>query len=419
MTDGVGFSPDNAPSQDELASKKPLNEPVGKVGSDQGIKIEEKPSEEISPSPKGFEIWSDGATRIYYPENPLVPSSEGIHLRVESPNVPLHPKNPTEWKAWLVHWAKTIGVGKVVSESGDLPDMWQSFVGKTEFSPEGHLVTEVIGRNPRGESWGKTVPFPEPNYDNKSSRLDDLQISKFKETLNRYFARFWASGLNNIELFSEEQIVSRPGSEHFEEVRKDRTSLPFPWQSDPMIITSTFDILAILEPHLKSGIHFMVGIENAPRRPWRDLKKSLESLAVAEAAAQLLEENNFEDKPFAAWTSIRATGSWFSGFQQLHEDEQFQDENIPIKWQKREYSGKDTRLARGGKDWKMNFHPHIYGARSKDELIKLTQRPKNEGGKDWEGIVAMSQKELLFVRDLLNEKLVPMIMANVKGKINI
>src|SRR3990167_5315231 len=59
---------------------------------------------------KEFEIWSDETTRIYYPENPLVPSGEGIHLRVESANVPLHPKNPEEWKAWLSHWAKTIGV---------------------------------------------------------------------------------------------------------------------------------------------------------------------------------------------------------------------------------------------------------------------------------------------------------------------
>jgi len=402
MADGTGFSPDNT-------------SPIG-TESNKNIKTEKKSVREISPLSRGFEIWNDETTKIYYPENPLVPSSEGAHFRVESEGVPMHPRTPEEWKAWNSHWAKTIGIGKVISEGKDLPDMWQSFIGKTEFSPEGHLITEVIGRNPSGESWGKTAPLPEATYDNSQNKVSQDVLQKFKDTLGQYFDRFWIPYINNIELFSQVPNVSSPGSPEFEKVYKEDMNLPSPSTSEPMIVSDQFNIVAILNPHLKSGIHFMVDLPDAPRRPWRNLIKSLESLDAAEAAAQLLEENNFQGKPLAAWTSVRATGSWFGGFQELAKDEHFKDENISRKWLKREYAGEKTRLGEG-KDWNMYFHPHIYGARNKDDLIKLTQRPKGEGGADWEGIVAMTKGERLFARDLMNEKLVPTLMSNARGKI--
>lgn len=43
--------------------------------------------------------------------------------------------------------------------------------------------------------------------------------------------------------------------------------------------------------------------------------------------------------------------------------------------------------------------------RHKDELIRLTQRPRNEGGADWEGITAMPEEKRHAIRDALNANL--------------
>ena len=45
--------------------------------------------EPISPEQKrnletGQLLWQDDQTKVFYPENPLTPAQEGLHLRVES-----------------------------------------------------------------------------------------------------------------------------------------------------------------------------------------------------------------------------------------------------------------------------------------------------------------------------------------------
>src|SRR3989338_7289207 len=367
------------------------------------LKIQPVPERQKEALGRGDLIWQDGETRIYYPDNPLIPAGEGIHLRIESAKVPAHPKTPQEWKEWNRHWAKTIGAGKVVSEGRALPDMWQSFVGQTEYSPSDHLVTEIIGRNPEGKSWGRTAPFPGPLYDNRGARIPQEQVIKFKETLSRYFDRFWMPDLEKVSLFSDGLTVFSPESDEFKEVFHEKTHAPYPWQSEPVIATNLFDIIAVLHPHLRSGIHFVVELKNPPRRAWRDLNTSLQALSTAESVAQLLEENTFNGEPLAVWTSVRATGSWFGGFQEFLKDPSFKNQEIPRKWLKRKYKGAKTRL--GVKDWTMNFHPHVYGARYADELIRLAQRPKHEGEPDWEGIEVMPEEKRLIIRDILNAKL--------------
>lgn len=121
---------------------------------------------------RGDLLWEDGETKMVYPENPLVPKEEGIHIRVASPGVPVHPQTPDQWHAWCRHWAKMIGAAKVVSEGMDLGDMWQSLVGASEYTPQDHLVTDIIGRNPKGKSWGATAPFPEPGYRHQDHRIE-------------------------------------------------------------------------------------------------------------------------------------------------------------------------------------------------------------------------------------------------------
>lgn len=370
-------------------------------------------------------LWSDKETVISYPENPLVPQSEGIHLRIVSENVPLHPKTPEEWQGWLVHWAKAIGVGKVVSEGRALPDMWQSFIGQTEFSPGLGLTTEVIGRNPHGESWGKTAPLPsDQNYDNARERIEPEKLEDVKKVLQRYFSKYWIPELPKVRVFSEGLAVTPPESEAFKESDEQNNSLPFPWQSQVLFKSDIADVVYIRHPHLASGIHYMVSVTDAPRRPWRDLNRSLQGLAIAESVAQLLESTNYNGKPLAAWTSVRATGSWFGGFQNLQEEPAFLDPNTPAKMLKRFHKGARTKLDpkdlkredQRGNDWKMSFHPHVYGAKHKGDPIRLTKRPRHERGADWEGIIELPLDERNFLRGVLNERL-PLMLQSIPASI--
>lgn len=370
--------------------------------------------------PRADILWRDEQTVISYPENPLVPKSEGIHLRITSENVPLHPKTPKEWQGWLRHWAKAIGAGKVVSEGRALPDMWQSFIGQTEFSPEKGLTTEVIGRNPHGESWGKTAKLPESQgFDHKDKRVENEKLDDVKKVLDRYFKKYWIPGLNNARLFEQPLAIDPPESQAFLEKDEANNNLPYPWQSQVLFKSNVADVVYVRHPHLASGIHYMVGVAYAPRRPWRDLNRSLQGLAFAEAVGQLLEETSYNGEPMAAWTSVRATGSWFGGFQNLLEEPAFLDPNTPPKLLKRFHKGAITKLDPKdlkredprGDDWQMSFHTHVYGARHKDDPIQLTKRPKHEKGEDWKGIEELPIEERNFFRDVLNKRLPEMLEA--------
>jgi len=356
-------------------------------------------------------VWTNGITTMFYPENPLVPASEGIHLRIDSPTVPIHPQTPDEWKGWLTHWTLMIGAGKVVSEGAALPDMWQSFVGQNEFTPKDHLVTDLIGRNPTGESWGKTAPFPGPDFDFRNSRVDASNVAFLSRTMERFFRSVWMPEVPKVKLFDAPIVVDVPGSPHFQEVFNHNNNLPYPWQSDPMLVSNYFDILYIRHPHLKTQLHFMVGVKDAPRRPWRDIPRALQGLAAAETTAQLLEETQFDGKPIAAWTSVRATGSWYQGFQEFNKHPEML--TAPRKGFKRQFRDSEGELFGGD----MHFHPHIYGARHSDEKIELMQRPRDEGGKDWEGITEIPVPVREAVRDVLNATLVDRLNVNAHGAI--
>jgi hypothetical protein len=196
-----------------------------------------------------------------------------------------------------------------------------------------------------------------------------------------------------------------------------------------MLKSDMFDVVALMDPHVPSGIHLMVALADAPRRPWRDLGRALQGMAIAEQTAQLLEQNTFEGKPIAATTSVRATGSWFGGFSKLKERMEEQNEvkrrrdqsflQASPKTLKRHFRGATTKLGQSD-EWTMGllgFHPHIYGAKDPGEAISLTQRPKNEGGADWEGIKPLPEAERRKIRDILNKDLVPTLIPLVKGSI--
>ncbi len=397
---------------------------MGETGVVDYLKKQPIPLELLASLSRGDELWHKGNTSIVYPENPLVPSTEGIHLRIEAKDVPLHPRTPEEWKGFLDTWALAIGSGKVISEGRTLDDMWQSFIDRTEYSPTDHLVIDVIGRNPKGESWAKTAPLPDADYDNRANRLPAEMVKQFGDTLNRYFDRFWLPHVKEAKLFGEEMRVDLPGSPHFQEVFDRNNNLPFPWQSDPLFVSNYIDAVAILHPHLKSGLHIYIGVANAPHRPWNDLPRALQAVGLAEATAQIFEDTNLEGQAIAAETSVRITGSWYGGFKDLASDPDFQEKfgKVPAKWFKRRFREKvsekpdviTTDKAGPPKAWTMSFHPHVYGVRSEDELMRLTARPRHEGGADWEGIEAMSVEKRAALRDALNEKL-PQMLTAMKG----
>ncbi len=387
--------------------------------------------EQLSSLSEGDELWHNDKTRIFYPENPLVSAQEGIHLRIESKDVPLHPKTPAEWKGFLETWAIAIGSGKVISEGRALDDMWQSFIDRTEYSPDDHLVIDVIGRNPTGKSWAKTAPLPDADYDNRNARLPSKKVQEFGETLQRYFRRFWLPHVQKVDLFSQEMNVDLPGSEGFNKKFQNNTALPFPWQSEPLFVSNYIDAVAILHPHLKSGLHIYIGVANAPHRPWNDLPRALQAVGLAEATAQVFEEIQVNGQAIAAETSVRITGSWYRGFKDLASDPDFVENfgRVPTKWFKRRFREKvavdppgvtviTTDKAGPPKAWTMSFHPHVYGVRTPNELMRLTQRPRNEGGSDWEGIEAMSPEKRIALRDALNARL-PKVVSDMKGLLTV
>lgn len=394
------------------------------------LKVQPIPDNQREALSHGDILWQDAKTKIYYPENPLVPSSEGIHLRVESPGVPLHPKTPEEWKGWLDHWAKMIGAAKVVSEGADLPDLWQSLIGSSEYTPGDHLVTDIIGRNPHGKSWTaqglETAPLPDPNYDNRKNRVDNKVVEHLGKVVSRYFESVWLPSMKNVEVFPNRLNVHPPGSPEFKFVYDRNTQLPWPDPSEPLFVADEAEAIAILVPHLKTGIHIMIGVPDSPKRPWHNLQKTLEGFVISEAAGQVLESQEYEGLPLAADYSIRATGSWYGGFKDVFGDSIlkkaiFGDEKEgpkPPKWIKRRQKGIATQIDKEeieakGKDYKghlwtmgmLGFHPHIYAARYPDELIRLARRPAKEHGQDWEGIEVMDEKKRLFMRDVLNENM--------------
>jgi hypothetical protein len=372
-------------------------------------------------------LWQDTKTKIFYPENPLVPASEGIHLRIESGSVPAHPKTREEWKEWLQHYGKMIGAAKVVSEGADLPDMWQSLIGASEFSPKDRLVTDIIGRNPKGESWKpaglETAPLPEPSYDNREKRVDAGTVAHLGKVINRYFQQEWIPYLDKIDIFPNGFTVHPPGSDTYDFVFNRNTKLEWPDMSEPLLVADQAEVIAILVPHLKTGIHLMLGVPDSPKRPWHNLTRVLESFAIAEASGQALGSTQFEGLPLAADWSIRATGSWYGGFKDVYSDPVLRDaisnDQVPVKWIKRRQRGIQTQLDKDERKhlWSMGmlgFHPHLYVARYPDELIRLARRPAKEHGTDWEGITVMDSAKRQVMREALYRE-VPTMINSLKG----
>lgn len=375
---------------------------------------------------RGLILWQDKTTKIFYPENPLVPAEEGVHLRIESRGIPQHPKTREEWHGWMEHWAKMIGAGKVVSEGADLPDMWQSFIGSSEYTPRDYLATDLIGRNPHGTSWKptglETAPLPNPNYDNRDKRVDSDKLEHLGAVLERFFRKDWSPALEKLSVYPEGITVYPPGSEQFQFVYDRNMKLPWPSASEPLFVAKEAEVVAILTPHLKTGIHLMIGFPDAPKRPWHNTQKALEGLALGEASGQILGMTPYEGLPLAADWSVRATGSWPAQFKEAYTDPVLHDaifgaEAKPPKWVKRRQRGADTMLEGEGKhEWTMGigFHPHLYVTRYPDELIRLARRPAQEGGADWEGIVVMDESKRHAMRDALNMQ-IPHMIQLMKG----
>ena len=393
------------------------------------VKIPVIPDTQKEALSSGDTLYRDKQTRIYYPDNPLVPVSEGIHLRIESERVPAHPKTQEEWREWLRHWGKVIGAAKVVSEGADLSDMWQSLIGASEYSPKDHLVTDIIGRNPKGESWKpaglETAPLPDPSYNNRDKRVDAKTVEHLGKVIDRYFHQEWMPHLNTIDIFPNGLTVHPPGSKEYDFVFNRNTKLEWPDTSEPLLVADQAEVIAILVPHLKTGIHLMLGVPDSPKRPWHNLTRVLESFAVAEASGQALGSTQYEGLPLAADWSMRATGSWYGGFKDVYSDSVLHDaifnDTVPPKWLKRRQRGVETKLDKDNTRhlWTMGmlgFHPHLYVARYPDELIRLARRPAKEKGADWEGTTVMDSQKRQAMREALFKE-VPKIINSLKGSL--
>lgn len=394
----------------------------------------EFPETNILP-PGNFELFSDGMTQLIYPDNPLVKAREGFEVRLDSPNVPVHPHNKTEWEGWLQHEAKTIWAAYVLFAGGAIPDnVWQSFIGQLRGSPKDHLVTEVVGRNLTGESWAQTLPLPTGEYDHRGSRVPASQAEKYKAVFERFYGRFAKNKLVDINLLPEGLKIFDLDSEDFQKRSQEYQQKDFPWQEDLLVATDQFDIVAVLHPHLQSGIHLVVHARNLPQpsdvhgpkipRPWCQLEQSLVVLAASEMVSQVLEETEFEGNPIAAWSSIRATGSWFGGFEQLRNRQAFENVmNGKASWNQLKHWMRGVENPNSDVPPSVkNFHPHIYGSDSPDEDIVLARRPKNEIEfvNDYEGFKTMSEPLRESLRRELNHRMketfTPFIQGNIAPK---
>jgi len=398
------------------------------ISSGEYLKIPRIPEIQKEALSHGDIVWQDAHTKIYYPKNPLVPASEGLHLRVESPGVPVHPKTHDEWVGWLRHWGKMVGAAEVGSEGADLPDLWQSLIGASEYTPKDHLVSDIVFRNPHASSWKpeglETAPLPDALYNNRDKRVDAATVGHLGKVMNRYFEKEWLPYLDKTEIFPYGLTVHPPGSREFDFVFDRNTKLDWPDTSEPLLVADQAEVIAILVPHLKTGIHLMLGVPDSPKRPWHNITRVLESFAIAEASGQALGSTEFEGLPLAADWSIRATGSWYGGFKDVYGDPVLHDaifnDQMPPKWIKRRQKGIKTQLDKTEEPkhlWTMGmlgFHPHLYVSRYSDELIRLARRPAKEHGADWEGTTVMDPAKRQAMRDTLNTQLSQTIQI-IKG----
>jgi hypothetical protein len=394
------------------------------------LKIPPIPDSQMEALSRGDLLWQDSQTKIFYPENPLVAASEGLHLRVESADIPVHPKSHSEWAGWLQHWGKMVGAAKVVAEGADVPDLWQSLVGVSEFTPKDHMVSDIIFRNPHGSSWTaqglETAPLPDPGYDNRDRRVEAPVVAHLGRVMDRYFKTDWLPQMDTMTILPDGLTVHPPGSKEFDFVFNRNTKLDWPDMSEPLLVADKAEVIAILVPHLKTGIHLMLGVPDSPKRPWHNLTRVLESFAIAEASGQVLGSAGYEGLPLAADWSIRATDSWYGGFKDVYGDPVLHDaifnDLVPAKWIKRRQRGVETILDKDKSRhlWTMGtlgFHPHLYVARYPDELIRLARRPAKERGADWEGIIVMDSGKRGAMRDALNEQL-PKMIDIIKGPLS-
>ncbi len=391
---------------------------------------------------RGDTLFEHDGIAVIHPENPFIKEKEegGMHLRIVAKDVPVHPKTREEWRKWNEAWTIAFGVAKVSTQGSATEALWQNFISRTDFSPEDHLVIEFFGRSPKGPSWGKTLPLPEDaTFDHRSERFTSEQMFGFREILDRYFPAYWIPGLKEVEVFKARPMVHSPASPSFIGANKREPGNPFFWKNELLLKTDKLSVMGVFAAHVSSGVHLMTEFDPSvvPARPWEDVCTALEGLDITEAAAQLLEETQFEGKPLAARTRDTLTGSWFGRFSEV------KDLDYAV-------GGEKKRLARSfrgllpdsrrrleemirsktifpedlehynafkQKAWATKAHLHLYGTRHEDEAMVHFQRGIDNGDPEWSKLRPVGMGWMKAVREILNSQLVDRI-APAAGRIS-
>lgn len=363
---------------------------------------------------QGTVIYDREGIQIIHPENPLLQEqSEGLHLRIEAKDVPVHPQTPEEWRRWIRVWEYAIGAGKVLAENWDeaIPALWVNFSGQHDFSPADHLAIEIFGRNPTGKSWGRTASFPmQPDYNHRPDRIPDEQLTRFKKTVRRYFDR-WLSRLDSVHPFAAPNPVVSPAEPDFVNASKRDPEKPFFWQNELLWKTKKVRVVGVVAAHIASGVHLMVEYNEGytPIRPWEQVTDAVEGLVVTETMGQLLRENPYQGSPLIHEFSDRLTGSWYSRFYSLDADEAVVA-GVPKRDLVHRFRGPlpEIKYAAGYQppphEWRTKAHWHMYGVRQ-GESFRLFAVSIDRGETEWEMLRGLGREKMLFIRDLLNEKL--------------
>lgn len=386
MADGASFSPDSvAPSESELTNSALKGEALQK---NEGVNLHE------------------GLFKVFVPENPNVPLSEGLHVKISNGHDALD--SPKEV---LARYLVAEGVAKMLAESGITPGFWAN----TRLE-DGQTVS-AYGLDPKDGRSRNPVNTVNRDVARISSLEPNYDTEKLQALSKRYLPK-WEQLAGNMDLFKK-----GVNGQDSNEVSREGFVL---WQNE------NIKLEVIMQPHLK-GLHLLVSPKESYRRQWQTvvpvtdaekklyieqeqifLQQTIEITAVAMGVQRLLAQGKGE---------LHNSGNWAGGLKSTQEGGRVDLENL-AKNAKAEKKSHRPDIAAPEDQIGTNMHTHVYlpwegpvilPEMSKQEAI---ERGRLDVVKLWEETPPTTLAQVEEIRAKLGEgKLTNWLEENCRGQL--